>query len=86
MKDALYIDFHEVSSLLESRRTKQWWVLTKDCGDHLGVVRWWSPWRCYIFLPYADTIYEQRCLRDLAAFCDEQTQEQRKTWKKRAPR
>jgi hypothetical protein len=54
-------------------KTRRWAVLTQE-GAPLGAVRWFSRWRCYAFYPEPGTIYERQCLRDLADFCEEQTQ------------
>ena len=64
-------------------KTKTWEVWTKEKGkpsfeggDFLGGVRWFGPWRCYAFYPTPNTIFEKTCLRDIAAFCEEETTKQ----------
>jgi len=46
-------------------------------GASLGEVRWFGRWRCYAFYPFAGTIYERKCLRDIADFCEKETQRHR---------
>jgi hypothetical protein len=59
------------------RKTSMWDVVTKDAQPFtLGVISWYGPWRCYAFTPTLDgpTVFEKTCLRDLAAFMEEQMQ------------
>lgn len=59
------------------RKTSIWIVRQKD-GTALGDVRWYGPWRCYSFFPLASTVFERKCLRDIADFCERQTQARRR--------
>jgi hypothetical protein len=59
-------------------KTSVWEVRTRDGGVLLGHVTWFGRWRCYAFSPKPNTVYEQCCLRDLAAFCDARTAEHRR--------
>ena len=69
--------------LVEDRKkTREWKIVSRD-GHELGEVRWYAPWRCYVFYPYVGRLFEEDCLRDLAAFCEGQTKEHRRGWKKR---
>jgi hypothetical protein len=62
----------------ESGRTKIWTVVEKtDGGGSVGTVQWYAPWRKYSFVPAAGTVFEQQCLRDIAAFCENATLEHR---------
>lgn len=56
------------------RKTKIWIVRTKY-GETLGTVAWFSHWRKYAFSPASNCIFEQDCLRDLAQFMEERTNE-----------
>lgn len=49
-------------------------VLTAAAQTPLGVVKWHGAWRQYAFFPYAETLYEPTCLRELAAFVESCTQ------------
>lgn len=37
-------------------------------GRMIAEVRWYAPWRCYAFLPGRLTVYEAKCLREIALF------------------
>lgn len=59
------------------RKTGVWYVRTKGGkkevgGLLLGRISWWGAWRRYAFFPAADTLFEPTCLRDIAAFIDDQ--------------
>ncbi len=58
-------------------KTSVWEVRTREGAVLLGHVTWFGRWRCYAFSPKPNTVYEQRCLRDLAAFCDARTADHR---------
>ena len=34
----------------------------------LGVIKWWNAWRCYVFLPDSDTLYNAACLDDIISY------------------
>lgn len=76
MKES-FIEF-EGPDQTPSGKTQIWRVRTKGGGMLLGEVRWFGRWRCYAFYPSSGTIYERTCLRDLAAFCEAETQKHRK--------
>jgi len=66
----------------KGRKTKVWEVLTKDDSekgvggeDLLGEVRWFGRWRGYAFFPSSNTVYEHKCLREIADFIQGQTRE-----------
>jgi hypothetical protein len=62
-------------NLRPGMKTLTWEVDNK--GDWLGVIRWHTGWRQYIFDPASDSIYSAGCLRDLAAFLDKVKTERR---------
>jgi hypothetical protein len=55
------------------RKTQTWFVFPKHATYPLGRIYWWSAWRCYCFVPEGRTVYEQKCLREIADFCEAQT-------------
>lgn len=57
----------------ESGKTKSWFVETKGGAHHLGVVKWYAPWRKYAFHPASLTVFEEDCLRDIAMFVSAET-------------
>lgn len=36
----------------------------------LGEINWYAPWRRYVFLPNANTLFDAGCLREIVAFLD----------------
>jgi len=56
-----------------SGKTRRWEVRAKQGGDVLGVVQWWPAWRRYVFQPAYPTVFEQDCMRDIAAFIERAT-------------
>lgn len=53
--------------------TKQWEIVTKQHGSVIGWVAWSNGWRRYVLRPITNTEWEWDCLRDVAAFLEEQT-------------
>jgi hypothetical protein len=60
-----------------SGRTLIWHVETKT-GHFLGDISWHAPWRCYAFEPMPGTVWERKCLRDIADFCERETMARRR--------
>ena len=77
-----YIRFVELPPL-PSGKTKKWRVEAVDGDVPLGVVSWFGRWRCYSFSPARDTIFERKCLRDIANFLEHQTADHREGLKVR---
>jgi hypothetical protein len=71
MSEAKWVEFR--LDACQPPKTQRWEVVAKDGGEVLGTVKWWGAWRKYTFHPLAATLYEPTCLRDIAAFCEEQT-------------
>lgn len=61
----------------KTKRWKRWRLYAKDGDALLGIIQWRSGWRCYVFEPAFPTIYEQVCLREIAAFIEGKTKEQK---------
>ena len=61
----------------EGYKTARWAVVAKNGEIDLGEVKWFGKWRCYAYFPLNDTLYEMRCLREIADFCEKLTKEQR---------
>lgn len=79
---ASFIRFVRRARWLGQRRvTEVWDVVEVDGGGSVGQVSWYTRWRCYAFYPNMATVFEQRCLRDIAAFCEEETAKRRATRK-----
>lgn len=62
----------------ESGKTKRWAVhAAEPPREELGKVTWYPFWRKYAFLPHPLTVFEEECLRDIAAFCESETKKHR---------
>lgn len=72
MPNATWLRF-ETLPRPKDRKTDIFRVLTTDGEHELGVVRWYGRWRCFAFFPKESTLFEATCLRDLAAFCQNET-------------
>lgn len=57
----------------KSGKTLTWRISTVDGTSPLGRIAWWGPWRRYAFFPFDATVFEADCLRDIAAFCEQET-------------
>jgi hypothetical protein len=67
------------------RETSHWLVETAyGTPLTLGMIWWHSPLRCYAFFPKPDTFYEKTWLRDIANFCERETETQRRKEKAEA--
>lgn len=53
-------------------------VKNKDYdSSYLGRIYWYSKWRCYVIEPETLTIFEKKCLRDIADLIDKLTANQK---------
>ncbi|MGH7166788.1 MAG: hypothetical protein ACREIS_14810 [Nitrospiraceae bacterium] len=60
-------------------KTLVWNVVTKDDVPFpLGQIRWFGRWHQYAFFPNGNAVFEKTCLRDIAAFCADETGAQRR--------
>jgi hypothetical protein len=61
-------------------RENSHWLVEKVYGSPitLGMIWWHSQSHCYAFFPKPDTFYEKTSLRDIANFCERQTEIRRR--------
>lgn len=77
-----HIYFHNLGHMNGSRghqrKTNIYEVYAKG-GDNLllGMIRWYSRWRKYVFEPSANTIYEETCMREISQYIEEETKSQK---------
>lgn len=57
-----------------SGKTKIYEVITNDRTTILGYIKWHGAWRKYCFYPEKNTLYDPKCLNELAQACEEKTQ------------
>lgn len=67
-----YIEFREGPP---HPKTRVWTVFAIENESPLGVIKWFGRRRCYAFFPETQTVFERKCLRDIADFCEAQTTE-----------
>lgn len=66
-----YIEFIPLAS---NPKTLRWQVVNRFMSDYaLGEIKWFGRWRCYSFLPVQNSVFDEKCLREIADFCGEQT-------------
>lgn len=69
---SIYEPTHTVSKYLIfeeddhwERKTKRIVVVSKRKLTVLGDIRWWPPWRQYVFFPESNTLWNVECMRDI---------------------
>lgn len=79
---AKWIEFVAIGTS-KSGLTQVWTVHPKDSTSFLGQISWYARWRKYVFAPtpVGTPIFEEQCLRDIAAFIQEKTREHREASK-----
>jgi hypothetical protein len=48
--------------------TKVWEILSCHNNSSLGLIKWNSGWRCYVFEPDFNCIWSWDCLKELSEF------------------
>lgn len=61
-----------------TKKTQVFKVTSKDESTILGQIQWHGAWRKYVFAPNQNTIYDNKCMIELARICEEKTKEQLK--------
>ena len=72
-EEAKWIRFREVPAAGKTQR----WVVETLTGVSLGHVSWFGVWRQYCMFPNEATVFERKCLRDIATFCETKTRTHR---------
>lgn len=49
----------------DKKKTMMIDVLSRRHGDKLGTIKWYGPWRQYVFTPEPGTLYSAGCLADI---------------------
>jgi len=63
----------------QKTKTQVWHIISKKWGNVLGVIRWYGPWRQYVFYPEKDTIWNKDCLDDVKNFLQDLMTERSKS-------
>lgn len=61
--DSEYLSFEEDDHY--KGKTKRLLVVSKRKLEILGEIKWYGPWRQYVFFPEEATIWNDRCLEDV---------------------
>lgn len=65
LEDGKWIEFYLAG---DTGKTLRYGVRSKERpGSLLGVIKWYSPWRCYAFFAGANTVFETDCLGTIQA-------------------
>lgn len=54
--------------LSSTGKTEIWEVFNLNEDDYLGVVKWYGPWRKYVFHPGDDTFFDDECMKEISIF------------------
>ncbi len=73
------------AGMSKSGKTRVWEVTDADGSYVLGTIKWYGHWRGYAFFPemHTETLYEQKCLREIADFIETATKLTRQSWRKK---
>lgn len=52
-------------------------------GQHLGVTKWYAPWRRFCFFPAGGVLFDAGCMQEIAAICIRETDAQKERQQKR---
>lgn len=52
--------------------SSRWYIHRGTVNTELGTIKWYAPWRRYVFIPQAGTLYDAGCLAEIAAFIKQQ--------------
>ena len=63
----------------DTGKTKVWKVhSTHPPKPLLGVIRWYWPWRRYVFYPGIDTLYDVDCMNTISKFIDKEMKKRKR--------
>lgn len=68
IKQTQYLFFNLIESL---PKTNIYEVVSRSQNARLGLIKWYGPWRQYIFYPEAETLFNKGCLIDIIEFIKE---------------
>lgn len=68
---ATYVNFEDIGRLKIGAKTKLFRVTNRAIGMVIGYIQWKPTWRRYVYCPEPDTIYDPKCMREIADFCED---------------
>ena len=75
-----HLEFQEFEN--KDKKTRIFRVNSMYDGLYLGMIRWHTGWRQYIFEPFENTFYSWDCLKDLSDFIKNLMEERKKRLEK----
>lgn len=72
-----YLLFEEDPDYALTHKTSYWTVRSVRHGDLLGDIKWYGPWRQYVFEPF-NAIFNKQCLNDISTFIEARMQARKK--------
>ena len=60
-----YITFNKIK---DTGKTYVFAIIAKSDDMFLGTVKWYAPWRKYVFTSDDDTVWDSNCLFEVAGF------------------
>jgi hypothetical protein len=71
-KDIVYESkyFIVTKQVIEKRKTPIYHIISLD-GIEIGKIKWYQSWRKYCLFPDGDTIWDNKCLKDVITIMDE---------------
>ena len=77
MSQQKYLRFQMITES-PSGKTRTFHVTSANTGTWLGSVSYYNQWRKYVFTPpHGDMVFDAVCLREIADFCQTETNRQR---------
>jgi len=89
--DGTYVYFYH-DPTFDKTKTQVWDIFSKEENEWLGRIMWFARWRTYAFSSTAkhngeygrmisDIVFEQKCLKEIADFCDKLTNQHKELLK-----
>jgi hypothetical protein len=75
--ESQYLLFKNEGHIGLGKVTYKYTIFAKLNNGFLGIVKWHIPWRRYCLFPI-NGVFEYKCLRDIADFCEDRTKFQMK--------
>lgn len=63
--------FYITAEKLDEKKTITYYIVTKDSGQILAELKWYSPWRKHCFYPYDDTVWDNKCLLEVMNYLND---------------
>jgi hypothetical protein len=54
------------------------WACRNGIDARLGIIKWFSHWRRYVFYPDAGALFDAACLKDIVDFIEQLMDERKK--------